>query len=185
MSTALIAPAANLVRSGGTAALGFLLKNPAGQVLILVGLYEGAAYAWDWMFGDSTQQEEQRELIEDLIEVRKKLSDPNTPADDMRELAEQDADIQDALEDLGVLVEAAQTSSGAYSAAVVSTTEYDINQNDEYALDEISRLSGDIRKVLSIFGIRPERFPEGMDALKRLMQFTGDDLAAVMKVMGG
>jgi transcriptional regulator with XRE-family HTH domain len=144
-----------MIYAGGRAGVSYLLRTKTGKTLATVGLYEASNAAWDWMFG--TEAEDQAELVQELLEIRKQLNDPSTDSDELQELAERDTDIQEELEEMGITVEMkeAQTQNNKSNdmSNSVAEIEFDMEQDGQFTPKEFKRVRDSVRKLANLLGV--------------------------------
>jgi len=168
----------------GTAArVGFkLIQQNSGSILATVGLGSAIDMAWDWVFGPSSAQREQQELVQELQSVRTQLAEPGLDPAEAMELAQRDSQIQDALQELGIVVEAdfqpakqlqdIQANTMAAGAAF-SKERANITRADTKLLMDVKRA---MRTISQQFGGPKSSLPDTVAALRLLMGFDNDEL---------
>ena len=158
------------------------LSSTAGRTLTTIGLFEGASAAYDWMFGDVSQQEEQKELVEELIEVRKQLDDPSISTEDKLDLAQEDAEIQQRLAQLGITVETTYDEDGNVGA-VAATEQFDLDNNNQYSPSELKRMVIIAVKLARMLDIKIQDVPMFLSMTKTLSALEPAQLDDVLDVL--
>jgi hypothetical protein len=171
----------SLGKQYGKSAGNFVMKNPAGQVLGLIGLDTAFNAASDYFFG--TDAEQQKELVEELMSVRKMLNDPGTPIAQAQELAARDAEIQNELESLGVSIEAAEMIADQQVREVVPSMGFDEDNDGEYTLAEISRMSDTYREFATVFKLSFDNVPRAVSLMRQMLGINDDGIKAINTVM--
>lgn len=182
---ALVQTGVTLGTKYGAKAGEFILKNPAGQVLGLIGLDTAFNAASDYFFGSDADR--QKELVEELMQVRKRLNDPSTPVAEAQQLAMRDAEIQDELGELGLSVEASEMLTDARVPEPVvqniPSAGFDEDGDGEYTLAEISRMSNTYREFATAYELSFDEVPQAIALMRTMLGIDDDGIKAIMTVM--
>jgi len=186
MLPAVISGGARLLPAVASTAGNFLFKTPVGQTVTGFALYEAGESAWNWMFGEDTDKQKQRDLMSELIDTRQQLEDPNVPNNLKDELAQQDAYLQEQLEAYGINIEAVEETSPEPLMSTMPVPDVPIildpDQNDQYTTEEFRAIRDMVTDVAAILGTSEARVPELLNMFKTLMQLSESDLDNIIGV---
>jgi hypothetical protein len=183
---------APLVAVAGRAGFQLVRKN-SGKILEFIGIGTALTAAYDWFTGDE-DDENRKELIEELHEVRTALAEPGLDPQEAVRLATRDSEIQDELDDLGIEVratfgdaetnEAANRNIAAARAAGLSAPSITPGANITSAdLTELNRLNSDLQLVAGALRIPQSALPGALRSMKRLMAYEYQQLVTLEKAL--
>jgi hypothetical protein len=174
MSTALVARgavgAANLV----------LKKGP--QIVATLGVADLAYSAWDYVFGD-TPEEEVQSLVNELKQGRALLNDPTTDPSEMQELAERDAELQEELAELGYSVSQEADGDTVLSSSVAEMSQ-EMAGSIRYDLDQLDIIKSQMSELANMLEIPYYKTADFIRVLRALMQFSNSELESLERLMG-
>jgi len=151
----------------------------------LIGLDTAFNAASDYFFGSDADR--QKELVEELMQVRKRLNDPSTPVAEAQQLAMRDAEIQDELGELGLSVEASEMLTDARVPEPVvqniPSAGFDEDGDGEYTLAEISRMSNTYREFATAYELSFDEVPQAIALMRTMLGIDDDGIKAIMTVM--
>lgn len=168
--------AAPLARQG----VNYVIKSKVGKTLGSIALYETAAAGWDWMFG--SEAEDQADVVEEILEVRKKLNDPATDPAELQALAAEDAALQEELEKLGLTIQIEDATPQSNQMDDAVETPFDIEKDGQYTPEEFARIKRSVNRVATLAGMNISAVPMFLEELSFLIGVGPDVIREVISV---